>query len=146
MLFTLIEFSVCEVDGHRTNGHTVLRATKGQTRTVRSHLVARVFSCRNLSASKHCTWTGHLLSTGRTQPFPFLLPPEKKTWGSHQLWSGGSGHRTKKPILLVCIAPRPPDSAGQGPDCESLSSPRPSSCHLHTCSTAFPAESELLHS
>lgn len=34
VLFTLIEFSVHEVDGHWTSDHTVLRATKGQTRAV----------------------------------------------------------------------------------------------------------------
>ena len=65
---------------------------------------------------------------------PSTRKKKTKYRGTHQLWSRVSGHRTKKPILLVCIAPRPPDSAGQGPDCESL-------CRLHvlplaTCTRA----------
>ena len=84
-----------------------------------------------------------------TQPFPFLLPPEKKNkiqghtpavvtcqWSQDQEAHSACLHR-----------PPPPGQCRAGTWLwESLSSLSPSSCHLHTCSTAFPAESELLHS
>ena len=83
VLFTLKEFSVHEVDGHQTNDHTVLRATNSATRTVWSHLVARVFSCRNLSATQHCTWTGYLPPTSRDTALSFS-PSTRKTKTNQQ--------------------------------------------------------------